>query len=180
MTSHPRAFGPPLPIDDSPLGHRLVLPTKVISDIERMLPKRVDEVFHENVLYIAGTVMDNVSEALVCIQPEANTTPGSYKTTPRSHLEVLRTLRRLNLVLVGQIHCHPGSYVEHSVIDDQRAVVRGEGFWSIVVPDYGRHVVSIGSCGVHSFSEGAFRLLSQRALAARVTILEGYPDLKAR
>lgn len=46
-------------------------------------------------------------------------------------------LADLGRAAVGQVHSHPGSWVEHSGTDDRYVLVPSPGFVSIVAPDFG-------------------------------------------
>lgn len=173
-----RLNGPPLPVDPNPDGHRLGLTESVIEQISIRLPKQVGNEHHENVLYISGIRENGRSIGLMCIQPEAVTTPTSYDTSTASHLTVLKYLRSLGLSLVAQVHCHPGTSVEHSNIDDEKAIVRGEGFWSLVIPQYGLRKPAFSDWGLHCYTEGVFRWLDEAAAAARLSIVNQFLDLR--
>lgn len=169
----------PLATDDNESGDVLVLTQSVLATMNAMLPLQVNGVFHENVLYLAGTIEDFKRTATTVIAPRAKTSPRAYDTDVRSHAAVVDAVGRLDLCVVAQVHCHPGDAVYHSDADDDLAFVRGEGFWSIVVPNYGRKgVLPIDQCGFHCFSGGEFRLLSPRAAKARIQVLPNHVDLR--
>lgn len=180
MTSIKRMFGEALPVDESTSGRRLVLSTAVVSVIERDLPKRVRRKYHENVLYIAGYMIGDLALGITCILPDAVTTQGSFETDPRSHLATLKALRDLNQTLVCQVHSHPGSFVVHSCTDDEKAIVKGDGLWSIVIPHYGRKKFSISKSGFHCLMGGKFHLLSSDAAVARVRVLPTCVDTRTK
>jgi len=169
----------PLPVDTALNGYRLLLTTKVIELVASMLPKRVDGRSHENVLYLAGSIDGITRCAFEVVVPKAKTAPGSYTTSRDSHAEVLWNLSNRNLVVVGQVHCHPGGAVYHSDADDDLAFIKGEGFWSIVVPNYGEDgMIPLSSCGFHCYSNHAFRLLKEPAVSNRVIVAKDRPDQK--
>jgi proteasome lid subunit RPN8/RPN11 len=158
----------PLPIDGRLEGHQLLVTQDVSEAIRMRLPKTVAGEYHENVLYLGGRRAGLRAVALTVLQPYATTTPGSFRTGAAAHQNAFRLLRRHNLELIGQVHCHPGVSVEHSDGDDENAIIRHDGFWSLVVPDYGQAGMSLAKTGFHCYSEGAFRLLSSDAAARRV------------
>jgi proteasome lid subunit RPN8/RPN11 len=169
----------PLPRDTALNGHHLVITADVLESVARLLPKRVRGRDHENVLYLAGVIDGATRHAFVALAPKATTTPGSYMTERDSHAEVIWELSNSDLVVVAQVHCHPGVAVYHSDADDDLAFVKGEGFWSIVVPHYGRRgMTPLSACGFHCYSNGAFRLLERAAAETRITVVGTRIDLR--
>ncbi|MHB8636745.1 MAG: Mov34/MPN/PAD-1 family protein [Fimbriimonadaceae bacterium] len=163
----------PIPIDDDVTGSRLILTEGVKVAIGRLLPRKVGRQFHENVLYLAGRRIDSGSLAVSVLQPGVMTWPGEYRTSPEAHAAAFRLMRHHRLEMVGQVHCHPGRCVEHSDGDDADAVLLTEGYWSLVVPRYGRDGLSPATAGFHCYSAGAFRLLSSAATEQRIVIAPG-------
>ncbi len=75
---------------------------------------------------------------------------------------------------LAQIHTHPGTWVEHSEHDDERAYSQRAGALSIVVPNYGRGGVVLEDCGLHVREEGEWRMLSLEEYDSYLRII---PDL---
>lgn len=168
-----------LPVDESLHGHQLILNSEVIRTIEALLPKKIQGVYHENVLYLAGQASGSQAVALTVIAPHATTGPRGYDTPPESHREVVERVGDLCLAIVAQVHCHPGAAVYHSDGDDDLAFIKGEGFWSIVVPSYGlQGIRPLTRCGFHCYSGGAFRQLTAEATNARVFLAPDSIDLR--
>lgn len=82
---------------------------------------------------------------------------------------LLRGLRERDEKLVGQVHSHPDEGF-HSSGDDRGATSFHPGFWSIVVPRYGRGVGAVTSCAVHEFDGQGFVSLDAAAIAERVVV----------
>ena len=169
----------PLPIDNDTFGETLQIPICVVRAIDQLLPKKVRGVNHENVLYLAGVVDANIRTASMVIAPQAETSPGNFKTDRKSHQQVLRALSGLELEIVAQVHSHPGPTVGHSDGDDELAFIKGEGFWSLVIPNYcGKGMLPIEDCGIHCYTTGQFRILDERAVSSRVHVIPDYLDLR--
>jgi proteasome lid subunit RPN8/RPN11 len=88
-------------------------------------------------------------------------------------------LANAQLELVGQIHSHPGSFVDHSDGDDDMALMPYDGFYSLVVPNY----ASIGMqpltiCGIHVFEQSRFRRLKDSEVAKRFRVVDHLADLR--
>jgi proteasome lid subunit RPN8/RPN11 len=171
----------PLPVDRSLSGETLRLTQGVISAIDRCLPKTASGQGHENVLYIAGQIDEETRTGVSVILPLAETGPGHFRTSIESHSAVLRELARMGLALVAQVHSHPGAAVTHSDLDDDGTIIKGKGFWSIVVPYYGRRGFEpIERCGFHCFQSGVFQVLSREAVSSRVRVIPNVLDLRQR
>src|SRR3546814_10054305 len=57
----------------------------------------------------------------------------------------------LGMTLIGQVHSHPGTFVDLS-IPDRKYGIKVPGFLSVVAPHYAtRPGTSIANCGVHVF-----------------------------
>jgi proteasome lid subunit RPN8/RPN11 len=77
------------------------------------------------------------------------------------------------LVLVGQVHGHPGEFIDLSEVD--RAMgFRVPGFLSIVAPYYGtRRDTPLDQCGFHEFGAGAqYHRLSRDQVGLRIRPVE--------
>lgn len=143
------------------------------------MPLCASGVPHENVLYIAGIILPDRRIGIAAVAPQCLTGPGFYRTDADAHVSVLKALRTYRLQLVGQVHCHPWRYVSHSELDDEEAIVRAAGHWSLVVPHYGtRGMLPLHRCGVHCYTGGQFRRLTRPAIASRVMIVPTLMDLR--
>lgn len=166
-------------IDDRANGRALVLTEPVVAAIEQQLPTYGGAADHEGVVYLGGLETHESSIALVAISPVAASTWGSFRTDLTANADVVNALSELGLVLVGQVHSHPGDWVDHSDGDDDGALVRFEGYWSLVVPSFAREGMRpLSKCGIHLFTNRAFRRLSAAAVRARVNIVPTCVDLR--
>lgn len=73
--------------------------------------------------------------------------------------------------LVGQIHSHPGRFIDLSDVDEKYGV-RCQDYLSVVCPHYAQHPVSgIQECGVHVFDAGHYRRLDAKEVEHRIDIV---------
>jgi proteasome lid subunit RPN8/RPN11 len=93
---------------------------------------------HEGAAYLAGRRAGGECFVTTCIAPAATTTYGSFDTSAHTNAKVVMNVAGVGLELIGQVHSHPGRFVDHSDGDDERALMPYEGFLSIVVPHYAR------------------------------------------
>jgi proteasome lid subunit RPN8/RPN11 len=134
---------------------------------------------HEGVAYWAGRRTANEYFVTTCIVPEARTTPGSFETSSRSNAKVIMYLAQSGLELLGQVHSHPGSFVDHSDGDDERALMPFDGFLSVVVPQYARQGMRpLKICGIHIFEHSSFRRLEDCEIESHFRIVDDIADLR--
>lgn len=76
----------------------------------------------------------------------------------------------LGLYWVGQIHSHPGTFVDLSRVD--RAFgVKVQDYLSVVCPHYAQaRTNDLDDCGVHVFDDGAYRRFNRREVAGRIRV----------
>jgi hypothetical protein len=169
----------PAPLDDNLSGPSLYIPEAVIVEIERLLPTHGAGEAHEGVIYLGGAEVNDGAVALVALSPVAATTWGSFRTDVDANSAVVRALADLGASLVGQVHSHPSTWVDHSDGDDAGALVRFDGYWSLVVPSFARDGLRpIERCGIHLYQSGSFKRLTTRASRARVRVLPASIDLR--
>ena len=74
--------------------------------------------------------------------------------------------------LVGQIHSHPGRFIDLSDVDEKYGV-RCQDYLSVVCPHYAQHPVSgIHECGVHVFDDGRYRRLDANEVERRINVVK--------
>ena len=169
----------PILMDASLTGRRLLLPERLVPETARLLRSYGDEEAHEGVVYLGGVETPEQSVALLTIAPVATTTRGSFRTDFAANAAVVSTLAARGLTLVGQVHSHPGNWVDHSDGDDAGALVRFEGYWSLVVPAFARQgLLPLSRCGVHLYDQRRFARLTDAAVQARVRLIPETVDLR--
>jgi hypothetical protein len=134
------------------------LPEDVATSTAQLIASYGDsEVPHEGIAYWAGVSAQGVQVITTVLAPEATTTKGSYRTSVVANAMVIATANRLKLQILAQIHGHPRSRVDHSVGDDNGAFMPYTGFYSLVVPHYGRQgMLPLHMCGIHRYEDGGF------------------------
>lgn len=119
-----------------------------------------------------GSRSDNGSTVEAVIVPSQDNHWGYYDVSASAMAEASRAAG--DLLLVGQVHAHPGEDVEHSPVDDRKAA--SVKILSFVVPFYGRKLPSIDGVGVHEHQDGYWHLLTASASQHRVAIASGAPN----
>lgn len=169
----------PVTIDDRVMGPSLYLSESVVLEIERLLPTYGAGEEHEGIVYVGGLEVFDGAVALVALSPTAATTWGSFRTDIDANTAVVSALGNLGTSLVAQVHSHPSEWVDHSDGDDEGALVRFPGYWSLVVPSFARGGMRpLEVCGVHLYEEGKFARLTTKAVQARVRLVPASMDLR--
>jgi proteasome lid subunit RPN8/RPN11 len=134
---------------------------------------------HEAVVYWTGRDLGGECLVTTCIAPDAVTSPGSFHVSAEANAHAITLLNKLGLVLVGQVHSHPGNLIGHSGGDDRGAFMPFENLISIVVPNYGRlDPWPLTRCGVHRFVGGVFRKLTEGEVERKFRVLPAACDLR--
>jgi len=136
---------------------------------------------HEGVAYLAGTPGAYWSIVTTVIVPDAEHTHGSYQTTALANAIVVKTINDLKLQIIAQVHGHPAEWVGHSFMDDRGAFMPFEGFYSIVLPEYGRMgMLPLEKCGVHRFQSSRFVQLSADEISYAFSVVPEKIDLRGK
>lgn len=134
---------------------------------------------HEGVVYWAGR--DTGSDVFVttCVAPRAVTDRGSFRVSVEANARVVMVVNDLHLILLAQIHSHPGRFIGHSDGDDVGAFMPFENYLSIIVPNYAREDPwPLTKCGVHRFMGGAFGRLLDSEVERKFRLLPTSCDLR--
>lgn len=75
---------------------------------------------------------------------------------------------KIDAYLVGQIHSHPGNFIDLSEVD-QVYGIRCQDYLSVVCPHYAQRAIGgIHECGVHIFDQGNYRRFTAREVSHRI------------
>ena len=133
---------------------------------------------HEGIVYWAGCRFSNRSVVTTCIAPRAKTTRRSFETSLSANAQVVAFVANVNLEVLGQVHSHPGSNVDHSLTDDKDALMPYDGFLSVVVPHYGRRgMTPLVDCGIHVFEKGHFQRMARTGVESSFVLIDTFVDL---
>jgi hypothetical protein len=156
--------------------HRLVVPAAIVAESEHLLRRWRKR---ETVIYWVGVAHPEVAVVTSVIRPQQVNTRGSYDVSSRANADIVVWLCDHKLKLLAQLHTHPGSCVGHSHGDDLGAPLAFEGFYSLVVPHYGRAGIRpLNQCGVHVFCDGFLRM-SPEIAAKQIQIVPHAADFLA-
>ncbi|MBI3528641.1 MAG: hypothetical protein HY067_11805 [Betaproteobacteria bacterium] len=97
-----------------------------------------------------------------------STSPLHLSLSRRAISELTDLADHLGAYLVGQIHSHPGRFIDLSELDRVQGF-RVPDFLSVVCPNYAQYAdTRIGDCGIHVFERGDFRRLSNAEAKNRI------------
>jgi hypothetical protein len=88
----------------------------------------------EGVVLWRGTFTPPRITALIV--PEQETSTGRFRVPLAERQRITRKLAGTGEVIVAQVHSHP-NWAFHSSIDDEEAIPRRVGAYSLVIPDFG-------------------------------------------
>lgn len=134
---------------------------------------------HEGIAYWAGLPTETAWVVMCVLAPQACTTSGSYKTSAVANAFVIARVNELRLQILAQIHGHPSDWVGHSAGDDRGAFMPYPGFYSLVVPYYGRQgLLPMSKCGIHYYEGGRFVRLTSEEVTRRFIVVPTSVDLR--
>lgn len=88
----------------------------------------------------------------------------SMELSEEAKFRLYDDLRTRGLKLAALVHTHPAEWVELSEVDRENQLCSRLGFWSLVVPRYGRGPRSLEEMGIHIQTEsGWYQLRSEEA-----------------
>jgi hypothetical protein len=136
---------------------------------------------HEGIVYWAGISTASAWMIVTTLVPDAETTPGSYRTSVRANAYVIKAVSELRLQLLAQVHGHPTDWVNHSEGDNTGAFMPYDGFLSVVLPWYGSQgMLPLEKCGIHRFGDGHFINLDSQAVERQFVVVPSSVDLRRK
>jgi len=151
-----------------------LIPSSAIAHTEKVLLDYANlHISNEGMVYWGGIREGNIVRVEAVIAPTTTSHPGSVTTSHRSNFDFVKALTDNNHTYIGQVHSHPGTWVDHSDGDSEWAAYKFEGLLSIVVPIYGRRgMLPLTKCGAHRFQSGTFVRLSSTYVANHFQVLD--------
>jgi proteasome lid subunit RPN8/RPN11 len=109
---------------------------------------------HEGIVFWAGRETDTDQVVVSAVVPRATHGRGFVRVSANQVGEAAFQCRNRRLVLLAQVHSHPGDDTRHSDADDDLVLMAREGMFSVVVARYGDFGISPkeGS-GIHQFQD---------------------------
>lgn len=140
-----------------PQARRVVLTIACRDALRAGLAPEIDR-RHEGIVYLIGQTDGATSLLAAVVRPRAATTRGSFHVDATAMRPVVEAASAAGLQVVGQLHTHPKEAF-HSPGDEAGALIRFNGFVSIVLPDYGARLPRFDGAAVYMFSSAARRFV---------------------
>lgn len=141
----------PLPVSD--MTGTFYLPEPIVvtmfQAMNRQSKEGPDFRGNEGLVFLAGTQENDQTFFTTVVVPKIQNTRGSVFVDAGEYGNCGKVARAAGLVVLAQVHSHPGSCCHHSDGDDRLIVMPFEGMLSIVVPNYARRLVPVSQWGVH-------------------------------
>lgn len=148
------------------------LPRNLISaSVEVMRPNGMQG--KEGLALWFGDERDGIISVTHIVKPKGpglTATPLHLSLSMRAMSRITNLADELGAYWVGQIHSHPGRYLDLSEVD--RAMgVKVQDYLSVVCPHYAQtRTKHLHECGVHIFDEGSYRRFSATETVSRLRL----------
>lgn len=141
------------PLPTAPPRGRLVIPMGIAHAVEdALLGFCGPDGRHEGIVYLAGFKIEDIAYAMLPLVPHCDHGRQHVFVDERTAGRLTKAARRHGLVLVAQVHSHPGRSTVHSDGDDRLILMPYEGYFSVIIGEYGS--AGIGeSTGVHQYQD---------------------------
>lgn len=90
--------------------------------------------------------------------------------TEEAKFRLYEEMNSLGLTLIAAVHTHPDDWVGLSHVDQRNQLSSKDGFWSLVLPRYGRRPLGPSEMGVHIRLHGAWWRLTETQVSKHFRI----------
>lgn len=94
----------------------------------------------------------------------------SMELSEEAKFRLYGDLRKERLKLTALVHTHPSDWVGLSEVDRENQLCSRLGFWSLVVPRYGREPWVLEELGIHIQTEGGWYQLGSEEVTSMVSV----------
>lgn len=148
-----------------PARGRLLIPAAVANrTCEALKTFRGSDGPHEGIVLWAGRKVEDGLLVASAIVPRADHGCGRVHIDRSAVGASVRVVRSFGLIIVAQVHSHPGDDTRHSDGDDHMILLPHEGMFSVVVGRYGESGISPEEgAGFHQFQDTRWVAVSDAA-----------------
>lgn len=159
----------------SDLKGKFVISKHLIMQTIEVLRARKNQ---EELVFWAGRQLGELTIFLSVVAPKTERTAQSVFVSEKEAGIASKAARKNNVVILAQIHSHPGRYTWHSDGDDHLILFPYEGMLSIVVPSYGVNAEALSQFSVHQFQNGKWILCTQGSVEKNLQVTEELIDCR--
>lgn len=143
----------PLPVAPA-RGHLIVPEDVAVTTLTALRGFLGPDGRHEGIVFWAGRQDGNDQLVASAIVPRAVHGRGFVHVDANEVGEAAHQARTRRLVILGQVHSHPGTDTLHSDADDDLVLMAREATFSLVVANYGDGgITPAGGAGVHQLQD---------------------------
>jgi hypothetical protein len=134
----------------------------------------------ERVAYFDGTIMETDSVVTTLAFPDAQLEKTHFAVNSAAMSECGAHFRKYGLARIAQAHTHPGTWVGHSLYDDQMAYSQHIGAVSIVMPEHARKRPLLQDCGVHVRTKAGWVQIPPNEIDSVIRQTPGFLDFRRK
>lgn len=131
---------------------------------------------HEGLVFWAGLQHGHLAAFTTVVIPDADHSAQGVFVQESAYGRAVAAAKRSGVVLLAQVHSHPGADARHSDGDDDLIIMPFEGMLSIVVPNYGVGWHGMTEAKVHQFQDQRWKLCSGPSVRRRITVAPSMVD----
>jgi proteasome lid subunit RPN8/RPN11 len=125
---------------------------------------------HEGLVFWAGLDQGSLTVYTTVVVPEAEHSASRVYVTEKAYGRAVAEARRAGVLLLAQVHSHPGGDTRHSDGDDELIILPFDGMLSIVVPNYGIGWSGLSTASVHQHQDGRWVLCTKESVQRGLTV----------
>lgn len=166
----------------APLVGQFLLSENVIRDTREALVASalagLSDRGHEGLVFWAGAQHGPLTVFTTVVIPPTDHRHGGVFVTERGFGAAVRVARAQRLLILAQVHSHPGNDARHSDGDDELIVMPFAGMLSVVVPWFGVGWQRLETACVHQFQSSAWVLCTQDSVREGITVAPALVDAR--
>lgn len=170
------------PLPRGPLRGRYVVTEQVLDltalALQEFALAGIRDGGHEGLVLWGGRKSDELVVITTVIRPRVEHSYSRVHVNEKSFAMAVRQARKAGLVLIGQVHSHPGSDARHSDGDDGLIALPTEGLLSVVAPAFGTALDGLDDVAVHQFQDRRWVLCSPESVREQMTVTPASVDTR--
>jgi proteasome lid subunit RPN8/RPN11 len=170
----------PLPV--GPLRGRFLIPEALVTATRESLTRAATsgkhEGGHEGLVFWAGLQSHDLTAFTSCVVPAAEHSRLGVFVGEAAYGRAASAARARGVLLLAQVHSHPGSDTRHSDGDDDLIIMPYDGMLSVVVPRYGVAWTGIDAASIHQFQSDRWVRCTPESVHTGVVVVPATIDAR--